>query len=130
MAMNYRFRNPHTPLTPAQMELRKMVLKVIEVDPSGFDMGEWEYSELGCETTRCGAGWAQFLARGAVYEYGLFDEDGRQIIPPVDEDAIELLGLTKEEYGTDYSEDKYNALFFTSDSEFIRRMRELVGTTP
>jgi hypothetical protein len=125
------FRDPYVPLAPEQLELRKLTLKQIETDPDGFDMSQWEKQHFNmppfpfCRTTRCVAGWAQFLARGAVYEYGVY-ENSRQIIPPVDRDAIVLLGLTMVEYGSDDLEGTCG-LFFMPGSEVLERMRELAS---
>ena len=124
------FRDPKTPLAPEQLELRKRVLKQIEYELASFDMRSWEkiipgwgnqHGRESCKTTRCLAGWAQFLARGAVFEYGT---DDRRIVP-VDDDAIALLGLTADEYGTDDLSDEGNALFYLSDDDALARMREL-----
>ena len=126
------FRDSDVPLAPDQLELRKLTLKTIEADPGGFNMEDWEWEEeeeyrLGrgvCRTTRCGAGWAQYLARGAVYE----DGDVGLGIPPVDQDAIQLLGLTVEEYGTNDIEGIQNgALFYATRERFIQRLRGLAS---
>src|ERR1700679_572181 len=109
------FRDPSTPLSIEQSELRKRTLKEIESDPRGFDMNSWEIhrhpNQHYCGTTRCIAGWAQFLARGAVYEYG----DKALGIPHVDDDAIGLLGLTAVEFGgTDPADD--DGLFYVPNT--------------
>jgi hypothetical protein len=128
---NDPFRDPATPLGPEQAELRKLTLKTIEADPRGLDMGNWERrkqpNQHFCGTTRCVAGWAQYLARGAVYA----DGDKALGIPPVDRDAIGLLGLTAAEYGAGdlgpHALDTVHdgALFYLTEDEALERLREL-----
>ncbi len=116
------FRNPAVPLTEDQIHLRKLTFKTIVAFPDDFCMNDWERKFEGggqCRTTRCIAGWAQYLARGAVYEHG----DITQGIPPVDEDAIELLGITVDEYGSD----DVNDVNDEDDDKAVERMRLLAG---
>jgi len=127
---NHPFRDPATPLGIKQAELRKRTLKEIENDPAGFDMTEWEHRKQpnqykNCNTTRCIGGWAQFLARGAVYE----DGDEAAGIPPTYLDAIGLLGLTVAEYGSDKPglHGDPGALFFLPGDQAVERLRELAG---
>jgi hypothetical protein len=129
-SMTYAFRDPAVPLSPAQLELRVLVYEQALRDPGSFDMRDWErtpwslrWSESRCKTTRCVAGWAQFIRRGKVYEDGN-EELG---IPPVDADATGLLGLTEDEYGGDaYGAD---GLFYLDDEDALERLRELAGLT-
>ena len=118
------FRDPAVPLSPGQAEMRKRVLKEIEKDPGGFDMSSWESGwRTGCGqcgTTRCIAGWAQYLERGAVYENGL----GRDV-PSVWSDAIGLLGLTFAEYTGEVAGD--DDLFYMDDDQALERLRELAS---
>lgn len=126
------FRDPAVPLAPEQLELRKRVLKQIEYDPESYDMGDWEriYWERSyspCRTTRCIAGWAQYLARGEVNMRGT----ARRGIPDVTWDAIRLLGLTAAEFGTDDPDDRWfgpaAGLFYLDDEAALGRLRELAG---
>jgi hypothetical protein len=117
------FRKESTPLAPEQLALRKQVYKQAVAEPDRFDMNDWErryrYPNGSCSTTRCAAGWAQFLARGAVYPEG----DEPLGIPPVDDDAIVLLGLTEAEYNGGHDADE--GLFYLEDDEAVERLRKL-----
>jgi hypothetical protein len=118
------FRDPSVPLTLEQLTLRKQVYKQISTDPETFFMNTWERLRStggACKTTRCVAGWAQFFVRGAVYEEGS-EPLG---IPPVDTDAIILLGLTEDEYdsiGCGYFDE---GLFYLDEDAALERMRQL-----
>jgi hypothetical protein len=114
---DYAYRDPAVPLTEDQLLLRKKVLHQVETEPETFYMGDWE-REGSCGTTRCIAGWAQFLARGQVCYFG--NEQG---LPDVEEDAIELLGLTENEYAGDPAAG--SGLFYTSNDEALQQLREL-----
>jgi hypothetical protein len=121
------FREPSTPLEPEQMAMRKQVLEQIELYPHSFDMTDWEFipeeyaDPKTCHTTRCMAGWAQYFARGEVFEFGNFVLG----IPPVYEDAILLMGFTEAEFGYDPDHDE-NGLFYLSDTEAVQRLRQLI----
>lgn len=114
------FRNPTVPLTEMQKWLRKRVLRQAVKEPATFNMTSWEND---CDTTRCIAGWAQFLVEGTVTPG---TECGRA--------AVDLLGLTAEEYygagnalasyRAQYNE-RDNGLFFTLESEALERLRKL-----
>ncbi len=123
------FRQPSTPLTAAQAMMRKKVYDQISKHPDQFDMGWWEspfmrfkvfgdqlVEENTCGTTRCVAGWAQFMAKGEVDSY------------TVVEDAIREMGLTKEEYyGTAEGQIDYSVkLFHVNDSDAVAWLKRLV----
>lgn len=88
------FRPADVPLTAEQAELRRLVHKQVRTHPDTFDMEDWEFTLYPlvrfpwdtCRTTRCIAGWAQYLARGRV-------SSGTVV-----EDAVRLLGITKAEW--------------------------------
>lgn len=114
------FRNPAVPLSPGQLKLRQQVLEQVEKHPDTFNMSDWEYTDTTCSTTRCVAGWAQYLARGKV-TFGAKDHRPERRGPQVELDAVGLLGLTEEEY---YQRD-HDGLFYTSDSWALPWLREL-----
>ena len=131
--MSAPYRDPEVPLAPEQLELRKRVLKEIENDPAAFSMSSWEanYHSFNlrtraydvCTTTRCIAGWAQFLARGrcTADDDGVSSED-------LENDAIALLGLTEAEFdppGNDQADDQ---LFYMNDDDALARLRELAAS--
>jgi len=111
------FRDPATPLSLEQRELRKQVYKQIDADPDTFDMSSWESSVdvtgARCGTTRCVAGWAQFFARGEVFPHDAVS---------VKQDAITLLGLTHDEYYCGGF-----VLFYTSNERALAWMKQLAG---
>jgi hypothetical protein len=115
----YNFRDPQAPLAPEQSAMRKAVLKQIEYDPKSFNMGSWQsvptITETSCHTTRCLAGWAEFLATGKVQTGEDFSDKFHERI------GIELLGLTSDEY---YRGDG-GALFFAGHEEALERMRKI-----
>ncbi len=115
------FRDPGTPLTPEQAELRRLVLKQVEADPAAFSMRDWESVQFrdfsGCGTTRCLEGWAEFFAYGEV--------DGIQSNSIHSATGVSLLGLTKDEYFGDGVPSGDRRLFFVGDAEALRRMREI-----
>ena len=126
------FRDPGTPLTFAQRELRQLVLKQVEAHPDTFDMDEWE-RRGACGTTRCIAGWAQFFGRGRVsWRTSLPTADDPTDYcldgPFVENDAVELLGLTEDEFyvHSDYCGD--DDLFHLDDEEALERLREITRT--
>src|ERR1700733_5603576 len=133
--MAFPFRDPGVPLTLEQSHLRKLTLKTIEADPGSFNMSFWErersVSKDLCGTTRCLAGWAQFLVRGGVY---VFDTGGVRVAGsvnrapygalPAQEDAIALLGLTEEEFGGSSPLD-VRGLFYQAETVAVARMRGL-----
>jgi hypothetical protein len=129
--MPVRFRDPAVPLTPDQLHLRKLAYKTIVADPEGFDISDWERHykhHIGCRTTRCIAGWGQYLARGAVYAYGFSCPGEPDYIPEVVEDAIALFGLTAVEYGSDLTDDDDDGgLFYLPAPLALARLRELAG---
>ena len=104
--MDDLFRDRHTDLTEGQLELRKRVLHQVETEPETFCMLDWEIGG-GCRTTRCIAGWAQFLARG-------------EVTGTVEDDAIGLLGLTEAEYNP---RGENCALFYLSNADALTRLR-------
>lgn len=119
------YRDPSTPLTTAQAMMRKKVYDQISNHPDEFDMAWWSRTNTfvnpemeieACGTTRCVAGWAQFFAKGEVDTYN------------VKTDAIELMGLTREEY-FDHDEEGYldvnTALFHVNDSKAVAWMKRL-----
>jgi hypothetical protein len=107
----FLFRPEGEPLTEAQRELRWQVLKQISNEPETLDMAAWE--EKGrCGTTRCIAGWAQFIVRGEV----------RRLY--IKHDAIRLLGLTMDEY---YGHGEAGGLFYLDDAAALARMQELAS---
>jgi hypothetical protein len=110
--MQKQFRDPETPLTPEQRELRKAILKQIENDPVTFSMDSWEKSPFypTCKTTRCIEGWAEFIANGEVIDGS--DGDREQM-------GIELLGLTRDEYHIP------TELFYDNEESALERMREI-----
>jgi hypothetical protein len=110
----YEFRSEDTPLTEAQICLRSRVLEHIENYPESFDMADWENTvAASCKTTRCIAGWAEFLSRGSVMADVMAQEH--------DKAGIELLGLTISEY-----RESGKFLFYTTNEEALERMRDLV----
>ena len=133
--MSRPFRPAATPLTPEQLELRKLVYKQASNHPGTFAMGWWEvhYTADGkttwpntpreevCNTTRCIAGWAQFLARGKVSEHN------------VEYDAIRLLGISRAEWrmtgGTceEHAGADVTGLFYATDTEALEALRKLAG---
>jgi hypothetical protein len=120
------FRDPSVPVTPEQMALRKRVYRQVKRHPETFYMGSWEEippaNGTECNTTRCIGGWAQFFARGHVYQTA----DPARNIPVVEEDAVILMGLSEEEYGcSDLNDDE--GLFYLDDDEAVERMRVLAG---
>lgn len=56
------------PIPAIGQETAKLILDIIEATPESFDMSTWEAHnpELKCGTTRCVAGWAQFIHEGRV----------------------------------------------------------------
>lgn len=123
--MTLPFRNPETPLTFEQLELRKQVLKQVENEPDSFDMNSWEqvfsdgereiYQSDGrtrtvCGTTRCLGGWAIHFA----------GESSRNIDAPRNR-GIKLLGLTPDEYFIP----GVGGLFYTSDTIAVEHFREI-----
>lgn len=120
MSSSKQFRDPDEPLTDEQRFFRRETLREIEAAPHMFDMGDWERRSFGggCSTARCVAGWAQYLRRGAVYPFGLPAED----IPDAEDDAVALMGLTREEYLGESGEDP---LFYTEDDDALARLRAL-----
>jgi len=123
----YEFRNPATPLTDEQRFFRRETLAEIEANPELFDMYDWSRTRKtadGCRTTRCVAGWAQFLRRGRVYPDGGLTADLRRV-PPADEDAVLLMGLTEDEF---YNGSRVNqGLWFTHESDALDRLRKLAA---
>jgi hypothetical protein len=123
------FRDPAVPLSPEQLEMRKLVLKQALSSPETFWMGTWEATSMSgrfrpedgyCGTTRCVAGWAQFFARGAVYK----DGDAGLGIHRTGVDAVRLLGLTEREF---YPNPDDAGLFYICEEEAVRRLRELAA---
>jgi hypothetical protein len=115
MPQGMRFRDPSTPLTLAQIRVRKLVYEQISELPSTLDMGDWEFQyddleERGCYTTRCIGGWAQFFYRGYVD------------INCVEADAVGAMGLTWDEY---YHAPTMTRLFYCTDEQATDRMRQL-----
>ena len=114
------FRNPDVPLTAEQAELRRLVLKQIETHPDTFWMGEWEYSDSICGTTRCIDGWAQYLTHGKIEVIRDSNE--------VEVTGVRLLGLTEEEYyGGRPRGSVVSGLFYLSDKRALQEMRRLAG---
>lgn len=122
------FRDRNTPLTLEQSEMRKMVHKQITYDPGSLDMSAWEFipqawvselarmTDVACGTTRCVAGWAQYLARGYV--------DRGTVM----QDAVRALGLTWAEYrGGDPAT---VGLFHTYNADAVKRMAWLATVEP
>lgn len=113
------FRDPDVPVSPEAMELRRRVLKQAENEPATFDMRFWVWPvatilPLGCETTRCAAGWAVFLAGvpdSEVEEYGYTFK------------GIQVLELTEAEY----MGGREDGLFYTSNADALARLRELAA---
>jgi hypothetical protein len=114
------WRDPGTAVTAEQLELRRMVLKQAEANPGTFDMGYWELDQE-CGTTRCVAGWAQFLVRGEVFPNG----DTEQGIPVTGMDAITLLGLSYDDFyrGSGLT----SGLFYARESGALEQLRKLAA---
>lgn len=135
VAQDKDFRKAGEPLTEDQLLLRKQVLHQAENEPSSFDMGDWEQvkkrydpftDDLVCTTTRCIAGWAQYLVRGYVRQYTT--REGLSC----ERDAIGLLGITEEEWGAEPCECGGNGcndegLFYLDDEDALARLRKLAG---
>lgn len=115
------FRDPGTPLTEDQLLMRKRVLHQAEAEPETFAMAAYQGRNASCGTTRCIAGWAVYLTRGYWYKRGACEdlEDKKQL-------AVDVLGLTQEEYGNDVldREGPYE-LFYVDDDEGLARLRAL-----
>lgn len=119
--MELQYRDPSTPLTIEQSEIRKMVYKQISGQPETFNMSTWFYVPQpfvvemarvhgeACHTTRCVAGWAQFYAHG------------KSTLINVDQDAITAMGLTWDEYsyGCEFG------LFYSPDRIALAAMKRL-----
>lgn len=128
------FRDPSVPLGFEQLALRRQTYKQITAHPDTFNMSDWEqvFYDLGhvldensCRTTRCIAGWGQFLARGEV-TMASFTR------PVVEVDAVALFGLTEEEYygpGNEHGDEDF-ALFYLPDDPAVERLRELCYFEP
>jgi hypothetical protein len=119
------FRDPSVPVTPEQLAMRKRVYQQVKQHPETFYMGCWEdiareIRGVQCNTTRCIGGWAQFFARGHVYQTA----DPYRAIPVVEEDAVVLMGLSEEEYGAAVLDDD-DGLFYLDDAEAVERLRIL-----
>ena len=118
------FRKPGVAVTPEQMLVRKQTYEQVTEQPKTFAMTSWENEQAGaidaggsgpsCRTTRCLAGWAQYLVRGVVIQHIGFEDD-------VNYDAIRVMGLSEEEY---YRYGR-GGLFFTGDQEAVRWLAEL-----
>ena len=117
--MDDLFRDRHTDLTEGQLLLRKQVLHQVETEPETFCMLDWEIGG-GCRTTRCIAGWAQFLARGRC----TVDDDGVSS-KDVQDDAIALLGLTEAEFDPPGNNEADEQLFYLNDEDALTRLRQL-----
>lgn len=115
------FRHPDVPLSEDQLLVRKRVLHQIESSPGTFVMDYWDTDlfedEESCETTRCVAGWALYLAGRRIRPW----ED----TPGIERRATRVLGLTKaERYSPECGD-----LFYDDEWSVLLRMRVLAGVS-
>jgi hypothetical protein len=123
------WRHPGTPLTAEQSEHRKLVLKQITAAPGAFDMNSWEHAPAEweallaqangdgyCGTTRCIAGWSQYMVRGYVKQ------------ATVQQDAVNAMGLTWKEYREGGS--VAVGLFHTTNDDAVDRLSKLAEVEP
>lgn len=103
------FRDPFTPLTEAQRDLRARVLAQVTAQPHTFDMADWEGE---CGTTRCVGGWADY------FMYGYVNIDGVEVR------AVRNLGLTDLEY---FGPDENSPLFTDTELGALARLNKLVN---
>lgn len=103
------FRDPGTPLAPGQLQHRKAVLAAVTDNPESFDMTQW-FARKGCTTTRCVAGWSQFLAAGRVN------------LATVSVDAIRNMGLTEAEFFS-----VRNGLFYCDEDQALAALKRLAA---
>jgi len=119
---DYDFRDPAVPLTDEQRFFRREALAEITAHPEAFSMIDW-VSHTECGTTMCLAGTVQWIRRGKVYPDGIPDSaTSGWRIPPADEEAVALLGLTEAEY---HDCDFRDGLWFTHEADALARLRKL-----
>lgn len=69
----------------------------IEKQPELWNQGEWE-EELGCETTRCIAGWAVHFSGMFIVTESVFDDVGlNTYLGTTRDEAERVLGITPAE---------------------------------
>lgn len=112
-----RFRDPGTPLTREQRDLRARILKEAENEPRSLHMGTWEtVLDYGpgnfCGTARCIAGWSDFFSAGRVN----FDKIAWR--------ATGQLGLTQREHSGEKPGE--GIIFYVSNAAALERLRRLV----
>lgn len=120
--MTLPFRDPASPLTDKQCQVRELVLTQIITAPATFDMANWEaYDDERCGTVRCIAGWANYYAYGNAW--GPIRPESFETLSSTPAYAIKALGLTEDEY-LPHSESW--PLFHAHDEDAIERMHKLV----
>lgn len=121
--MAFQFRDPASPLTDKQCQIRELVLNQIITAPDTFDMANWECHDDGYRggTTRCIAGWANYFAYGNAW--GPIRPEPFETLSSTPAYAIKALGLTEDEY---LPHSKSWPLFHAHDEDATERMHTLV----
>lgn len=98
---------------PSPQEVAQMVLDQVTNYPETHEQGNWEHTN--CQTTRCIAGWAQYLVRGFVNA----GDNSRGDRPSVALDAAKLLGFRA------ISEDWGRLFYDMNNDRVVRALRYL-----
>jgi hypothetical protein len=116
------------------------VISIIEDDPKSFDMGDWGYKSRGpsCGTVGCIAGWVVLGQFSNKALKAMNSNDIMTVVENCEDDAAEMLGLTRPEaeklFFADYWPDPFLVQYDTARTKAakaavaVRRIRHFLET--